>query len=115
MQVTDRDIKAMRLAAWCVPKPADPSPSAPSYAVVFQRKRTGHEYPEWEAAAFPILVPLGRTLAGGGRAAERAVVERVVQALAPMRREGAEQKPASQVGVRGTGGHRGGVWGGFCF
>jgi hypothetical protein len=67
--------------------------ATPLRAVVFHRKPTGEEYPAWEAAGCFTIVPLGKTLANGGKAAERAVLERVLDALTQMRKD-PENAPA---------------------
>lgn len=79
-------------------------PPAPRAAVVFQRIRTGRDYPEWEVAGVPLLLPLGRAFADGGRTAEKAMVERLLGALAPLRKpaEGGAAPPRPSK-VRGEG------------
>lgn len=52
---------------------------------------------EWEGLGTATVVPITRSLAEGGKAAERAVLERVLAALKPMRKEGAAAPPAGQV------------------
>lgn len=77
------------------------TPHCPTLPVVFHRKSTGLEYPQWDAAGLPMLLPLGKAFANGGKVAERAMVERMLEALAPLRRqeEGGALPPASQVGL----------------
>ena len=110
--MTDRDSKTMQLGLWRVPKPTDPRPSPaggkssaaaaakshPDYAVVFHRKLSPHNYAGYEAAGIATLLPLGNQLANGGRVAERAVLERMVEALKPMLMEPDNAPPPSQVG-----------------
>ena len=71
----------------------------PDYAVVFHRKDSPQAYPGYEAAGIPTLLPLGKQLANGGRVAERAVLERVAEALRPLRKEPGNPPPPSQVGA----------------
>lgn len=56
-------------------------------AVVFHRQRANSEYPAWDVVAQPTLLPVGKALASGGKAAEKAVMERLMAALAPLRRQ----------------------------
>ena len=55
------------------------------------------QYPEWEAVGQPVVLLLGAAYANGGRAAERAVLQRLLAALAPFRRQGA---PPAEVGAQ---------------
>ena len=57
----------------------------------------------WEAVGLPTLLPLGDTFANGGRAAEKAMLERLLAALEPLRRreDGAATPPPAQVRVPG--------------
>lgn len=84
----------------------------PPHAVVFHRKPTGQEYPAWEGAGWFSLLPLStRALANGGRVAEKAVVERVMEALAPLRHDAGAAPSPAQVGAGwGVGGTRWGGW-----
>lgn len=93
-KVTDRDSRGQSLGLWRVPKPAGKGGEA-DYAVVFHRRQGGSEFPAWEAVGLPTLLPLGTQFASGGKVAERAMVERLLEALAPLRRqeEGAPARP----------------------
>ena len=66
--------------------------------MVFHRKDSPHAYAGYDAAGMATLLPLGKQLANGGRLAEREMMERLVQALKPMRKEPDNAPPASQVG-----------------
>ena len=50
------------------------------------------------------MVPLGRALANGGKTAERAVLERVMDALTPLRKDAEGALPPAQVRRAGRGG-----------
>lgn len=54
--------------------------------MVFHRRSTGREYPAWDEVGLPTLLPLGKALCTGGKAAEKALMERLMAALAPLRR-----------------------------
>jgi hypothetical protein len=97
-KVTDRESKNVRLVLWRVPKPSDKGEQGPNYAIVFHRKPTGQEYPQWDGAGLPTLLPLGKTFANGGKVAEKAMVERLLEALRPLRRQ--EEGGAAPPSVR---------------
>lgn len=90
-------------------RPSSPAPllRSPTATVVFHRKPTGQEYPQWDSAGLPMLLPLGKTFANGGKTAEKAMMERLVEALRPLRRQGEGGQAPSIRDVR-TG------WGGCC-
>lgn len=56
------------------------------------------QYPPCALLGRPVMVPLGMAYANGGRAAERAVLTSLLRALAPLRREGAEEVTVSARG-----------------
>lgn len=54
---------------------------------------------DFQTVGCPIIVPLGATYASGGTAAERVLLERMLAALRPLRKEGT---PDVQVGGGST-------------
>ncbi|KAI7843193.1 hypothetical protein COHA_003176 [Chlorella ohadii] len=101
-KVTDRESKNLRLALWRVPKPSEKGEQGPNYAIVFHRKPTGQDYPQWDGVGLPTLLPLGKTFANGGKTAEKAMVERLLEALRPLRRqeEGGQALPSVREEAR---------------
>lgn len=99
---------AMHIALHRVPKPrqAANTTSSPHYAVVYHRDEGVVENRNQGAAPFTLL-PLGTVLANGGKAAERTLLARLLQALAPMRKPGMPAVGASTDLMRSP--HR--AWG----
>lgn len=73
-----------------------PSSHLTHHALILCR-RPG-QYPPCALLGRPVMVPLGMAYANGGRAAERAVLTSLLRALAPLRREGAEEVTVSRPG-----------------
>ncbi|PSC76011.1 helicase-like transcription factor isoform B [Micractinium conductrix] len=104
-KLTDTNAKHHSVALWRVPKEESARPGAPNYCVIFHRRPTPQDAIQhmlmgrsWEAVGLPTLLPLGDTCANGGRAAEKAMLERLLAALEPLRRreDGAATPPPAQ-------------------
>eukprot|EP00887_Chlorella_sp_A99_P003475 scaffold7.g3475.t1 len=110
-KVTDATFKNLRLELHRVPKPgAGAGPAAPTYAFVFHRSAEAQSHYHDKGAGPPTIVPLGEAFASGGPAAQRAVLGRVLDALAPLRKEGAPEEDATFLVKAGVELHRTGPY-----